>query len=165
MISINSKSKHAEEFKKEGSYHEPEYITIHVINPITNYDDPAKPFTTYEIKTETNFPQYKGREFNVRRRYTDFVSLQKVMYERQAKQDPNAKHGAIPPLPGDSLSSLFRVGNGRFDPLFIEERRKGLEQFLNNAANHTLLRFEPELHKFLTDPKHVIQAPVGSSWW
>jgi len=57
------------------------------------------------------------------------------------------KGGTIPPLPGNTFSSL--LGSGRFDEQFIEERRQGLEQFLNSVANHVICRFEASLHAFL----------------
>jgi hypothetical protein len=40
----------------------------------------------------------------------------------------------------------------RFEAAFVEERRKGLEAWLNGTANHTFARFDGELHKFLQDP-------------
>lgn len=40
---------------------------------------------------------------------------------------------------------------GRFEPDFIEERRKGLEHFLTSVVNHPWARFEEGLHKFLED--------------
>lgn len=69
-----------------GPYHEPEFITITVTDPITAYDDNQKAYTTYELQTEarqisdaisrllcqTTFPQYKKRINNVRRRYLFF---------------------------------------------------------------------------------------------
>jgi hypothetical protein len=73
------------------------------------------------------------------------------------------------------MGSLFGLGNGKFDPQFVEQRRKDLEVsfayrqvsvlatqvFLNALANHTLARFEPELHQFLMTQKHVVTAPKG----
>jgi len=161
MIPIKSSSKHSEEFAREGPYHQPEYIVIHVRDPVTAYDENAKPYTSYEIRTETTFPYYKGKEFIVRRRYSEFINLLRVCEKRVAEQDSARKHGPLPALPGDTMGSLFGLGNGKFDPVFVEQRRKDLEVFLNALANHTLARFEPELHQFLMTQKHVITAPKG----
>lgn len=39
-------------FILSGPYHEPEFITIIITDPITAYDENAKPYTTYELQTE-----------------------------------------------------------------------------------------------------------------
>ena len=39
----------------------------------------------------------------------------------------------------------------RFEPDFIEERRKGLQHFLTSVVNHPWARFEEGLHQFLED--------------
>ncbi|KAM9964639.1 hypothetical protein ACTFIW_004412 [Dictyostelium discoideum] len=128
----------------EGDYHEPEYISIVVSDP-TRIDE----YITYKITTTTTFPEYKEREFSVRRRYKEFVNLRDHLKQKLAEKPKAIKFGELCPLPGNNLSSLF--GQGRFEPEFIEERRKGLEQFLNSVANHNYFRFIPLLHKFLQD--------------
>jgi hypothetical protein len=66
------------------------------------------------------------------------------------KLDKEKEGGTIAPLPGDTVASF--LGFGRFEPAFIEERRKGLQEFLNSVTNHIVTRFESRLQKFLTDP-------------
>lgn len=87
----------------------------------------------------------------MRRRYSDFVWL-RAHLKKKMEESPKGrkKGGTIPNLPGDNISSLF--GAGRFDDAFIEERRVGLEQFMNSVANHVICRFEPALHLFVSQP-------------
>ncbi len=40
---------------------------------------------------------------------------------------------------------------GRYDAQFVEERRKGLEEFINSVVNHPFSRFEKALQDFLQD--------------
>jgi sorting nexin-3/12 len=44
----------------------------------------------------------------------------------------------VPPLPGKALSRQlpFRGDDGIFEEDFIEERRKGLEQFINKSVEN-----------------------------
>ena len=59
----------------------------------------------------------------------------------------------VPNLPGKAVSRLlpFRGDDGIFDAGFIEERRKGLEVFVNKVAGHPLAQNEKSLHIFLQD--------------
>ena len=45
----------------------------------------------------------------------------------------------------------FRSDEGLYEEEFIEERRKGLEQFVNKVAGHPLAQNERCLHMFLQD--------------
>ncbi|KAH3762587.1 sorting nexin-3/12 [Pelomyxa schiedti] len=133
----------------DGDYHEPEYISIYVTDPVTVQDGTGT-FTRYKVATETTFPEYKkGRNFFVYRRYKQFVMLSDHLKERLAANPRNIKFGDVPPLPGNTVGSLFNLGNSRFDTEFLEERRKGLEDFINVVAKHNAFRFEPALHNFL----------------
>ncbi|XP_030627386.1 sorting nexin-3 isoform X2 [Chanos chanos] len=93
-------------------------------------------YTTYEIRL---------KESCVRRRYSDFEWLRGEL-ERESKV-------VVPPLPGKALMRQlpFRGDDGIFDDTFIEERRQGLEQFLNKVAGHPLAQNERCLHMFLQD--------------
>ncbi|GLD49413.1 sorting nexin-3 isoform X2 [Lates japonicus] len=94
---------------------------------------------------ETNLPIFKLKESCVRRRYSDFEWLRAEL-ERESKV-------VVPPLPGKALIRQlpFRGDDGIFDDSFIEERRQGLEQFLNKVAGHPLAQNERCLHMFLQD--------------
>uniref|UniRef100_A0A8C8ZDN2 PX domain-containing protein n=1 Tax=Prolemur simus TaxID=1328070 RepID=A0A8C8ZDN2_PROSS len=77
----------------------------------------------------TNPRIFKLKESTVRRRYSDFEWLRSEL-ERESKV-------VVPPLPGKAfLRQLpFRGDDGIFDDNFIEERKQGLEQFINKVAD------------------------------
>lgn len=111
-------------------YGEPEnFLEIEVKNPIT-HGTGSKMFTDYEIVCNTNIPSFKRNKSKVRRRFSDFNSLKKIL-EKQSNKRVN-----IPELPDKSILSYSQ----RFTPEFIEDRRAGLEKFLNIIASHPLLQ-------------------------
>jgi hypothetical protein len=118
-----------------------------VTEPKTIEENGKKMYTLYTVTTETNLKDYNGGKFVVTRRYKDFAWLKGILNE---KLDKEKEGGTIAPLPGDTVASF--LGFGRFDDKFIEERRKGLQEFLNSVTNHIVTRFEPRLRNFLTDP-------------
>ena len=84
------------------------------------------------------------------RRYNDFVAFKRQLELRYNEQrEKMAKFGQIPPLPGDTFFSL--IGKGRFDPEFVNNRMKKLDDWLKGVARHNLLRFEPIFQKFVSD--------------
>ncbi|KAG5853046.1 hypothetical protein ANANG_G00068960 [Anguilla anguilla] len=102
-------------------------------------------FTTYEVRMRTNLPIFKLKESCVRRRYSDFEWLKNEL-ERDSKI-------VVPTLPGKALKRQlpFRGDEGIFEESFIEERRAGLEQFINRIAGHPLAQNERCLHMFLQE--------------
>lgn len=54
--------------------------------------------------------------------------------------DPCLLQIVVPPLPGKALKRQlpFRSDEGLFDESFIEERRSGLEQFINRSVSHKI---------------------------
>lgn len=101
----------------------------------------------------------------MRRRYSDFEWLRNEL-ERDSKI-------VVPPLPGKAWKRQmpFRGDDGIFEEDFIEERRKGLEIFINKyavasscsdvltvllfvhrIAGHPLAQNERCLHMFLQEP-------------
>lgn len=120
------------------------FLEIDVSNPQTVGVGRGR-FTTYEIRVKTNLPIFKLKESTVRRRYSDFEWLRSEL-ERESKV-------VVPPLPGKAfLRQLpFRGDDGIFDDNFIEERKQGLEQFINKVAGHPLAQNERCLHMFLQD--------------
>ncbi|KAM9331651.1 sorting nexin-12-like isoform 2-T2 [Pholidichthys leucotaenia] len=101
--------------------------------------------TTYEVRMKTNLPIFKLKDSCVRRRYSDFEWLKNEL-ERDSKI-------VVPPLPGKAVIRLmpFRGDDGIFDESFIEERRAGLELFINRIAGHPLAQNERCLHMFLQE--------------
>ncbi|PKU27691.1 sorting nexin-12- hypothetical protein [Limosa lapponica baueri] len=100
---------------------------------------------TYFSSLQTNLPIFKLKESCVRRRYSDFEWLKNEL-ERDSKI-------VVPPLPGKALKRQlpFRGDEGIFEESFIEERRQGLEQFINKIAGHPLAQNERCLHMFLQE--------------
>jgi len=144
MIANESKSAHEGEFTEE--YYTPEYITCSVTEPLTLEENGKKTHTNYKVTTVTTFPEYKEKEFFVRRRYKEFVWLRNHLKD---KLNERGKRLTLAVLPGNTVSSF--IGPGRFDAEFIELRRKGLEEFLNSVVNHPFSRFEKALQDFLQD--------------
>uniref|UniRef100_UPI003AAC9130 sorting nexin-12-like isoform X3 n=1 Tax=Centroberyx gerrardi TaxID=166262 RepID=UPI003AAC9130 len=112
------------------------FLEIDVYDPQTTGVGRTR-FTTYEVRMR--------KDCCVRRRYSDFEWLKNEL-ERDSKI-------VVPPLPGKALSRQlpFRGDEGIFDDSFIEERRVGLEQFINRIAGHPLAQNERCLHMFLQD--------------
>ncbi|XP_029375889.1 sorting nexin-12 isoform X3 [Echeneis naucrates] len=97
------------------------------------------------LEIDTNLPIFKLKDSCVRRRYSDFEWLKNEL-ERDSKI-------VVPPLPGKALKRQlpFRGDEGLFEESFIEERRSGLEQFINRIAGHPLAQNERCLHMFLQE--------------
>ncbi|KXN82243.1 Sorting nexin-3 [Leucoagaricus sp. SymC.cos] len=121
----------------EEMYSVPEsFLEVEVRNPQTHEISPngslgfgRKMYTDYEIVCKTNIPAFKLRHSVVRRRYSDFEAFQDILENESTRVN-------IPPLPG-------KVFTNRFSDEVIENRREGLERFLNIVAGHPLLQVHP----------------------
>ncbi|KAF9357789.1 MAG: PX-domain-containing protein [Benniella sp.] len=120
-------------------YSEPEnFLEIEVRNPQT-HGVARKMFTDYEIVCRTNIPAFKLRDSSVRRRYSDFEWFRDTLERESTRVN-------IPPLPG-------KVFTNRFTDEVIEQRREGLERFLQIVAGHPLLQTGSKvLAAFIQDP-------------
>eukprot|EP01116_Phalansterium_solitarium_P012766 TRINITY_DN2933_c0_g1_i1.p1 TRINITY_DN2933_c0_g1~~TRINITY_DN2933_c0_g1_i1.p1 ORF type:complete len:151 (-),score=11.83 TRINITY_DN2933_c0_g1_i1:350-802(-) len=145
MIKNESKSVHESEPFSE--YSTPEYIQVTVDEPLTHEEQGKKTHTSYKVSTTTTFPEYKQKEFSVRRRYKEFVWLRNHLKD---KLNERGKRLTLAQLPGNTVGSF--LGPGRYEAEFIEARRKGLEEFMNSIVNHPFSRFEKALQDFLQDP-------------
>ncbi|GJN94777.1 hypothetical protein Rhopal_007869-T1 [Rhodotorula paludigena] len=123
----------------EEMYSAPENtLEIEVRDPRTQ-EFGRKMYTDYEIICRTNIPAFRVRYSSVRRRYSDFEAFRDIL-ERESQRVN------IPPLPG-------KVFSGRFTDEVIEQRREGLERFLQIVAGHPLLQTGSKvLCAFLQDP-------------
>ncbi|CAF3437564.1 unnamed protein product [Rotaria sp. Silwood1] len=123
------------------------FLEIEVLNPET-HGFGNKRYTDYEIRMKTNLPVFHLKECSVRRRYSDFEWLRKEL-ERDSKI-------VVPSLPSKAwkrqVPAFLRRDDGIFEDDFIDERRKGLEQFINKVAGHPLAQNERSLHVFLQEP-------------
>ncbi|ELU14303.1 hypothetical protein CAPTEDRAFT_164848 [Capitella teleta] len=135
------------------------FLEIDVVNPET-HGVGKKRYTDYEVRMRTNLPVFKIKESSVRRRYSDFDWL-------RGELDRDSKI-VVPPLPGKAWSRQlpFRGDEGIYDDEFIEDRRKGLESFVNKVAGHPLAQNERCLHMFLVEPvidKNYVPGKVRAS--
>ncbi|OWF39154.1 sorting nexin-12-like [Mizuhopecten yessoensis] len=130
----------------EDAYSPPaNFLEIDILDPQTHGVD-KKRYTDYEVRMRTNLPVFKVKESSVRRRYSDFEWLRSEL-ERDSKI-------VVPAMPGKAWKRQlpFRGDDGIFEDEFIEDRRKGLEQFVNKVAGHPLAQNERCLHMFLQEP-------------
>ncbi|XP_066921978.1 sorting nexin-12-like [Clytia hemisphaerica] len=120
------------------------FLEIDVCSPQT-HGVGKKRYTDYEVRMKTNIPIFKQKESSVRRRYSDFEWVRSEL-ERDSKI-------VVPSLPGKALKKMlpFRADDGIFEDEFIEERRQGLEGFINRVAGHPLAQNERCLHIFLQE--------------
>ncbi|KAG8436763.1 hypothetical protein GDO86_007739 [Hymenochirus boettgeri] len=97
-------------------------------------------FITYRVATKTSRSQFDSSEFEVRRRYQDFLWLKSRLEEAHPTL-------IIPPLPE---KFIVKGMVERFTDEFIETRRKALHKFLNRIADHPTLTFNEDFKIFLT---------------
>uniref|UniRef100_A0A8D2PJ80 Sorting nexin 7 n=1 Tax=Zosterops lateralis melanops TaxID=1220523 RepID=A0A8D2PJ80_ZOSLA len=97
-------------------------------------------FITYRVVTKTTRGEFDSSEYEVRRRYQDFLWLKSKLEEAHPTL-------IIPPLPE---KFIMRGMVERFSDEFIETRRKALHKFLNRIADHPTLTFNEDFKIFLT---------------
>ncbi|KAI1342187.1 vacuolar sorting protein [Xylariaceae sp. FL0016] len=89
----------------------------------------------YSVRTQTTSKGYKQPEFEVKRRYRDFLWLYNTMHGNNP--------GVIVPPPPEKQAL------NRFDSNFVESRRAALEKMCNKIAAHPTLQRDPDLKLFL----------------
>ncbi|KAI1463423.1 Vps5-domain-containing protein [Daldinia caldariorum] len=89
----------------------------------------------YSVRTQTTSKGYKQPEFEVKRRYRDFLWLYNTMHG-------NNPGVVVPPPPEKQALN-------RFESNFVESRRAALEKMLNKIAAHPTLLHDPDLKLFL----------------
>ncbi|KAF5006995.1 hypothetical protein FDECE_6643 [Fusarium decemcellulare] len=91
----------------------------------------------YSVRTkeQTTSKGYKQPEFEVKRRYRDFLWLYNTLHGNNP--------GIVVPPPPEKQAV------GRFDSNFVESRRAALEKMLNKIAIHATLQHDPDLKLFL----------------
>jgi sorting nexin-1/2 len=88
-------------------------------------------FISYKVNTKSK----AGATTVVVRRYNEFAWLRQQLIDQ--------KDGwLVPPLPE-------KVFLGRFSPVFVDSRRRGLELFLNRIAEHPVLSQAEDVYTFL----------------
>ncbi|KAK3988340.1 Vps5 C terminal like-domain-containing protein [Cladorrhinum sp. PSN332] len=89
----------------------------------------------YSVRTKTSSKAYKQPEFEVKRRYRDFLWLYTTMHANNP--------GVVVPPPPEKQAV------GRFESNFVESRRAALEKMLNKIAAHPTLQLDGDLKLFL----------------
>ncbi|EON98679.1 putative vacuolar protein sorting-associated protein vps5-like protein [Phaeoacremonium minimum UCRPA7] len=89
----------------------------------------------YAVRTQTTSKAYKQPEFEVKRRYRDFLWLYNTLHANNP--------GVVVPPPPEKQAV------GRFESNFIESRRAALEKMLNKTAAHPTLQHDSDLKIFL----------------
>ncbi|KAK3940808.1 Vps5 C terminal like-domain-containing protein [Diplogelasinospora grovesii] len=89
----------------------------------------------YSVRTKTTSKAYKQPEFEVKRRYRDFLWLYNTLHANNP--------GVVVPPPPEKQAV------GRFESNFVESRRAALEKMLNKTASHPMLQNDADLKLFL----------------
>ncbi|KAH8888814.1 Vps5-domain-containing protein [Thozetella sp. PMI_491] len=89
----------------------------------------------YSVRTRTTSKAYKQSEFEVKRRYRDFLWLYNTLHANNP--------GVVVPPPPEKQAV------GRFESNFVEARRAALEKMLNKTAVHPALQHDADLKLFL----------------
>jgi len=108
------------------------YITVgdpHKVGDLTSSH------IVYSVRTRTSSKGYKQPEFEVKRRYRDFLWLYTTMHG-------NNPGVVVPPPPEKQALN-------RFESNFVEARRAALEKMCNKIAAHPTLQNDPDLKLFL----------------
>lgn len=113
-----------------------EFVSVWVRDPRIQKEDSWQSYVDYEICVHTNSMCFRKKTSCVRRRYREFVWL------RQALQD-NALLIDVPVLP--SKNPFFSMNNTQH----VEQRMKGLQEFLEKILQNTSLLSDSRLHLFL----------------
>lgn len=121
-----------------------DYLIISVSDPqkeqdISNSLVPGgSTYFSYLITTRTNFPEFSGTEFSVRRRFRDVVTLSDRLAE--------AYRGFFIPIRPDKSVVEGQVMQKQE---FVEQRRLALERYLRKLAKHPAICRSEELRLFL----------------
>ncbi|KAK4100738.1 hypothetical protein N658DRAFT_450828 [Parathielavia hyrcaniae] len=120
-----------------------EILECTVSEPHKENDGTKDAYVSYLITTHTTFPSFQRPNTSVRRRFTDFVFLYKVLCREY-------QGCAVPPLPDKQRMEYVR--GDRFGPDFTARRGYSLQRFLSRIALHPELRRAGILHTFLESP-------------
>ncbi len=88
-----------------------------------------------DLHAETSSKAYASADFEVSRRYRDFLWLYGQLHSNNA--------GVVVPPPPEKQAV------GRFESGFVESRRAALERMLNRIAAHPVLQHDGDLKLFL----------------
>ncbi|XP_058491539.1 sorting nexin-7 isoform X2 [Solea solea] len=137
---------------------EEEQQDVNTIDLFITVDNPEshvtaiETFIMYRVLTKTTRSQFDCSEYEVRRRYQDFLWL-------RSRLEENHPTLIVHPLPEKFVMKSMVE---RFNDDFIETRRNALDRFLKKISEHPVLSFSEHLQVFLTEPEltsHKKQGP------
>ncbi|GIY33319.1 hypothetical protein CDAR_452602 [Caerostris darwini] len=108
-------------------------VSVH--SPLIQFSTSGSYYTSYAISLKSNNPCFTHSYSQVRRRYSEFLHLRR----RLAAHHPTIKTPVLPP------KNYFY----RFNDELIEERRSGLEKFLDEVLQIPVYLSDKSLHMFL----------------
>nr|XP_032829580.1 sorting nexin-2-like isoform X2 [Petromyzon marinus] len=121
-------------------------LVVNVTEP-EKVGDGMNAYMVYHVNTKTSLSGFRGSEFGVKRRFSDFLGLHSKL---------STRHGAVgvivPPAPEKSVIGMTKVKVGKEDPSsaeFVEKRRSSLERYLQRVAKHPTLLQDPDFRDFL----------------
>ncbi|GME68096.1 unnamed protein product [Ambrosiozyma monospora] len=94
-------------------------------------------YTLWQIELDT----VRGGRIRIRKRYSDFVKLRDQLMSKYGRQT------VVMGLPPKTV-----VLQDRFNKMFLEKRRKGLDYWLHSVVLNPMLCCAPELKAFVTQP-------------
>lgn len=126
-----------------------EFITVRVQDPRLQNEGSWTSYVDYKIFLHTNSKALTAKTSCVRRRYREFDWLRKQLQ----------KYAGLVPVPALPGKVPFHMG---CSDDFIETRRQGLQQFLEQAVQNMVLLSDSQLHLFLQSqlPVQEIEACV-----
>ncbi|XP_046879566.1 sorting nexin-7 isoform X3 [Hypomesus transpacificus] len=126
-----------EEEEEEGLDTKDLFITVD--NP-ESHVTAVETFITYRVLTKTTRSEFDSSEYEVRRRYQDFLWLKSKLEETHPTL-------IVHPLPE---KFVMKGMVERFNNDFIDTRRKALHKFLNRVSDHPILSCSDDFKVFLT---------------
>ncbi|XP_023131631.1 sorting nexin-7 isoform X2 [Amphiprion ocellaris] len=131
-----------------GAYTKDIFVTVD--NPESNVTA-IETFIMYRVVTKTTRSEFDSSEYEVRRRYQDFLWL-------RSRLEENHPTLIVHPLPE---KFVMKGMVERFNDDFIETRRKALHRFLNKISEHPILSYSQHFKVFLTAQDLVSQKKQG----
>ncbi|CAD7702434.1 unnamed protein product [Ostreobium quekettii] len=133
---------------RDSNYRKSSEFEITVTDPVKQGERVAA-YVTYKVRSKTSMSQYKQGSSEVIRRFRDFAWLYDKLHERY-------KGIIIPPLPEKNAVQKYQMSTE-----FIEQRRRGLQIFVNRVAAHPKLKYSNELQLFLEATEDVWMMEVA----
>ncbi|XP_046403727.1 sorting nexin-3-like [Ischnura elegans] len=115
----------------------PYELNVRVVDPVSFSSPYHSSHTTFNIQIKTNHPAFSLQYSEVRRRFSEFKWLRRVLHRHHPEREP-------PALPSRGLL----VWN-RFTYEFLESRRSELEKFVKSVVAVPCYLGEKAVHLFL----------------